>query len=128
MSVTPIRPGGPTQPPLPMRTARIGPEITRIYEVTSILELVGTALDGVSGDEDSVDIAMNLTVPAGAQRTARTLLMAVAERLQVAAHKAARRRIAWLISGPRTARSASHGRLSLWASHFFTKYIEHNVD
>lgn len=72
----------PAQRPLPMRTDRVGTEITRIYEVTSILELVGSALDGVSGDEDSVDIAMNLSVPAGAVRSARTLLLEIAEHLQ----------------------------------------------
>lgn len=87
-TVTPIRPGGPTQPALPMHTHRIGPEVVRIHEVTSLLELVGGALEGISGDEDSLTIVESVSDLAAAVRSSRTLLMEIAERLQVIATEA----------------------------------------
>lgn len=71
-----------------MHTDRISPEVQRIYEVTAMLELAERTAGGFSGDEDSLAIVEKLTTPAGAVRSARRLLMEVAEHLQVAAHEA----------------------------------------
>lgn len=59
-----------------------------------MIELAERALNVFSGDEDSLTIVQELSIPARPLRTARTLLMEVAEHLQGAAHAAARRRIA----------------------------------
>lgn len=87
-NVTPIRPGVPTQPPLPMRTDRIGPEVHRIHEVASMIELAERAMQQISGDEDPDKIVEELSVPAGALRNARGTLLDVAERLKMAQHEA----------------------------------------
>jgi hypothetical protein len=78
----------PGQKALPMRTDRIGPAVSRIYEAASVIELAERAVQRFSGDEDALKIVEELSVPAGAIRTARALLLEVAERLEMVAHEA----------------------------------------